>query len=107
MGWVNWDSNNSSVETPEKCGDELQPWRINQERPFAICPQALEPGTYSPRSPVQICIAQLHFFCFSILQERIGQLVGLVERSPAQDFNQGGMYRRRPGKRGDHPKPQV
>src|SRR6266550_5353699 len=106
MGWVNWYGNNPSVETAEKGGDELQPWRVNQERLFAARPQALEPDTYSPRSPVQILIGQMHFFCFSILQERIGQPVGLAERSPAQDFNQGGMYRRRPRKRGDHPKPQ-
>src|SRR6266849_5745972 len=92
MGWVNRQSNDSCVETAEKPGDELQPLRIDHEGSFAVRSQALEPGSNCPRSPVQICIGQMYLFFFPIPQERICQPIRLVERPPAQDFNQSGWF---------------
>ena len=85
LGWVgrvSGDGHHPCVQAAEKTFDEVQPRRVEEERPPARRPRESERGGDCQSAPLQLPVGQMKLARLSVEQKGIGQLVRLAECPP-------------------------
>jgi hypothetical protein len=83
-GRIGRDRGHAGVQASPECGDEIQSWRVEQQRPLSRQPGLLEMGTDRPGSLVELRRSEPSLLLLTIRQERVQRAVRGLESTDAQ-----------------------
>ena len=96
-GGIGRHRHDPGVQAAEKRRNEIEPGRIQQERPLTGQLPLLQRGCDRPGTAIDFRIGQPDFFLFAVFQVKECPLIGQMQRLVTEQFNQIGWPKERTG----------